>query len=67
MKLGERLVVTCCKHAVAAARDSKFKVVSASYGYTSGCLGACKHSVREGKASSSHSLMIATRTSMPRG
>ena len=33
VKLGERRVVTCCKHAVAAARDSKFKVVSASYGY----------------------------------
>ena len=30
---------------------------------TSGCLGlgACKHSVREGLASSSHSLVIATR------
>ena len=27
---------------------------------TSGCLGVCKHSVREGKASSSHSLIIAT-------
>ena len=33
VKLGERRVVTCCKHTVAAARDSKFKVVSASYGY----------------------------------
>ena len=33
VKLGERRVVTCCKHAVAAARDSKFKVVRVSYGY----------------------------------
>ena len=28
---------------------------------TSGCLGVCKHSVREGIASSNHSLVIATR------
>ena len=66
MKLGERRVVTCCKHAVSAARDSKFKLYAQAMA-TSGCLGACKHSVREGKASSSHSLMIATRTPMPRG
>ena len=33
VKLGERRVLTCSKHAVAAARDSKFKVVSTSYGY----------------------------------
>ena len=51
--------MTCCKHAVAAARDSKFMYEQAMA--TSGCLGACKHSVREGLASSSHSLIIATR------